>query len=111
MLIISARTNANVKILDLDGDLVMGGGAAKLREAISRSLADGMVDVLINFEKVKYIDSSGTGELISCLEILEEAGGSLKIINLTPKVEEVLALSSILPILDLYDDEESAMNG
>lgn len=89
----------------------MGGGSAKLRQAIGELLKEDKTDVLLNFQKVRYIDSSGTGEILSVSQSFDEIGGSLKLSNLTPKVEQVLTLSSILPILDIYEDEASALNG
>lgn len=110
MLNIEERQNGNTTILDLEGDVIMGGGAARLRQAIGELLKEDKTNVLLNFQKVRYIDSTGTGELISVSESFDKIGGHLKLANLTPKVEEVLALSSILPILDVYDDEVSALN-
>ena len=111
MLNIQERQNGNVTILDLEGDVIMGGGSAKLRQTISELLKAEKTEVLLNFEKVRYIDSSGTGEILSVSQSFDEIGGSLKLANLSPKVEQVLTLSSILPILDVYDDEASALNG
>ena len=110
MLNIEERQNGNVTILDLEGDVIMGGGAAKLRQTIAELIKNNKTDVLLNFQKVKYIDSSGTGEIISVSESFDKIGGNLKLSNLSPKVEQVLALSSILLILDIYDDEASALN-
>jgi anti-sigma B factor antagonist len=109
MLTIQERQQGTTTILDLEGDVIMGGGAAKLRQTINELLKEEKTDVLLNFQKVRYIDSSGTGEILSVSQSFEEIGGSLKLANLTPKVEQVLALSSILPILDIYDDEASAL--
>lgn len=109
MLKINERQNENVTILDLEGDVIMGGGSAKLRETIAGLIKEDKTDVLLNFQKVRYIDSSGTGEIISSSQSFDQLGGSLKLSNLSPKVEQVLALSSILPILDVYDDEASAL--
>lgn len=110
MLNIEKRENNNTTILELNGDVIMGGGSAKLRETISELLSAEKTDVLLNFEKVRYIDSSGTGEILSTFKLLHENGGKLKLSNLSPKVEEVLTLSSILPLLDVYENEESALN-
>ncbi|MBX7170243.1 MAG: STAS domain-containing protein [Pyrinomonadaceae bacterium] len=109
MLNIQKRQSGNTTILDLEGDVIMGGGSAKLGQAISELIKDDKTNVLLNFQKVRYIDSSGTGELISVSESVDNAGGSLKITNLSPKVEQVLTLSSLLPILDVYEDEASAL--
>ncbi len=110
MLNIEERQNGDTTILDLEGDVIMGGGSAKLRQTISELLKADKTELLLNFQKVRYIDSSGTGELISVSQSLNEIGGNLKLTNLSPKVEQVLALSSLLPILDVYDDEASALN-
>lgn len=110
MLDIQERQNGNTTILDLQGNVIMGGGSAKLREAIARLVKENKTDILLNFQNVKYIDSSGTGEILSGNGFLSEAGGSLKLANLTPKVREVLTLSSILPILEVYEDEASALS-
>ncbi|MCU0239929.1 MAG: STAS domain-containing protein [Pyrinomonadaceae bacterium] len=111
MLNIEKRQNDNLIILDLEGDVIMGGGSAKLRETISDLIDNENGNILLNFQKVRYIDSSGTGEILSTFRKITENGGKLKLSNLSPKVEEVLTLSSILPILDVYEDEEGAING
>lgn len=110
MLNIQERQSGNTTILDLEGDVIMGGGSAKLRQAVTELIKEDKTQVLLNFQNVRYIDSSGTGELISVSESVDNAGGSLKLTNLSPKVEQVLTLSSLLPILDIYDDEVSALS-
>lgn len=110
MLNIQKRQNGETTILDLEGNVIMGGGSAALREAIAQLVKDDQTNVLLNFQNVKYIDSSGTGEILSIVNLLNQNGGRLKLSNLPPKIEEVFTLSSILPILDIYDDEESALS-
>lgn len=109
MLNIQTRQNGEYVILDLEGDVIMGGGSAKLRQTIAELIESNKTKVLLNFQKVRYLDSSGTGELLSASQSFNEIAGSLRLINLTPKVEQVLSLSSILPIFDIYDDEVSAV--
>lgn len=110
MLDIHIRNNGKTTILDLEGNVIMGGGSAKLRETIMQLIDEQKTEILLNFGNVKYIDSSGTGEILAVSSSLNEKGGRLKLSNLTPKVREVLALSSILPILDIYEDESKALN-
>jgi anti-sigma B factor antagonist len=109
MLNIQQRQNGNLTILELEGNVIMGGGSDKLREAIARLIEENKTDILLNFQNVKYIDSSGTGEILSGFNSLNALGGSLKLSNLTPKVLEVLTLSNILPILEVYEDESNAI--
>lgn len=110
MLEIQERKNGDLTVLDLEGNIIMGGGSAKLRDEIKRLIGEEKTDILLNLEKVKYIDSSGAGELLAAVGSLSEIGGHIKLISLTPKVKEVLTLSSILPVLEVYEDEASAVS-
>lgn len=111
MLEIQERNNGDLTVLDLEGNIIMGGGSSRLRDEIKRLVGEERTDILLNLEKVKYIDSSGTGEILSAVGTLNELGGHLKLVNLSPKVKEVLTLSSILPILEVYDSEADACAG
>lgn len=108
MLEIQKRNNGDLTVLDLEGNIIMGGGSAKLRDEIRKLVGEEKTEILLNLEKVKYIDSSGTGELLSAVGLVNEAGGHLKLANLSDKVREVLTLSSILPILEVYENEQAA---
>lgn len=110
MLDIHIRNNGKTTILELDGNVIMGGGSAKLKDTVTNLIAEEKTEILLNFANVKYIDSSGTGEVLAIWKTLRELGGRLKLSNLTPKVREVLALSSILPILDIYEDESDVFS-
>lgn len=87
----------------------MGGGSKRLGEDVRRAVEAGNTNVLLNFADVKYLDSSGVGELVALSDAVSKADGSLKLANLPPKVEEVLTLSGVLPIFDIYDDENAAL--
>lgn len=109
MLNINERQTNQTTILDLEGNAILGGGSRKMGEEVRRVLAEGKLNVLLNFAGVKYLDSSGVGELLSMRETVEQAGGSLKLTALSSKVEEVLTLSGVLPIFDIYEDEQAAV--
>ena len=111
MLNIEERKNGKTTILDLEGDVILGGGSAKLREKIRELLQNDQNNILLNFGKVKYLDSSGSGELLAGLEAVKKVEGSFKLTNLTPKVEQVLSLSNLMLVLDVYENEASALNG
>jgi anti-sigma B factor antagonist len=110
MLEIQERQNGDSTVLDLEGNIIMGGGSARLRDELKRLIAEDKIEIVLNLSSVKYLDSSGAGELLSGVGTLSELGGHLKLVNLSPKVREVLTLSSILPILEVYEDEASAVN-
>ncbi len=109
MLDIHERQTNGVTILNLTGNVIMGGGSKRLGEDVRRAVEAGNTNVLLNFSAVKYLDSSGVGELIALSDAISRAEGNLKLSNLPPKVEEVLTLSGVLPIFDIYDDERHAL--
>ena len=109
MLDINKRQTNETTILDLTGNVIMGGGSKRLGEDVRRAVEAGNTNVLLNFSAVKYLDSSGVGELIALSDAISRAEGSLKLSTLPPKVEEVLTLSGVLPIFDIYDDERHAL--
>jgi anti-sigma B factor antagonist len=109
MLDITERRTNGTTILDLTGNIIMGGGSKRLGEEVRRITSMGNTNVLLNFADVKYLDSSGVGELLSLSDAISRSEGSLKLANLPPKVEEVLTLSGVLPIFDIYEDENAAL--
>ena len=109
MLNITKRQAEKTTILDLEGNVILGGGSRRLGEEVRQLAQAGISNVLLNFTNVKYIDSSGVGELFSSLELIKHGNGSLKLSNLPTKVKEVLALSGFLPMFDIYDDENAAI--
>jgi anti-sigma B factor antagonist len=109
MLTIRERQAGDAVVLDLEGNIIMGGGSAELRDNIRRLIQEGKEKVILNFSGVKYIDSSGVGELVSGSVALNRVSGQLKLLHLPEKVEEVMALSSLLSIFEVYDDEAEAV--
>jgi anti-sigma B factor antagonist len=107
---INQRQNGDVTVLDLDGNIIMGGGSDLLGAEIRRLAAEGKRRVLLNFAGVKYLDSSGVGELVSGSQRLAKAGGSMRFLKLSPKVREVMTLASMLSLFDVYEDEEEALS-
>ena len=101
MLNIKERANGEETVLDLEGNVVMGSGATELRSALRRLAETEKNRVTIDFRGVKYIDSSGVGELINAAATFNNAGGNLKLKNLPPKVEQVLSLSNVLSMFEI----------
>ncbi len=106
---ISERQAGDVTILDLDGKVTIGEGSVALRNAIRRLLGDGKNKILMNLAGVGYIDSSGIGELVSSFTAVNKEGGTLKLLNLTQKIQDLLAITKLLTVFDVYEDEESAL--
>ena len=109
MLNITKRQAEKTTILDLEGNVILGGGSRKIGEEVRHLIKTGTSNFLLNFSRVKYIDSSGVGELVALLELVKQNDGNLKLSNLPGKVEEVLTLSGFLPMFEIYKDENAAL--
>ena len=103
------RQAGDVTILDLTGEVRIGEGSIALRDSI-RQLADqGKHKVLLNLAGVKYMDSSGVGELIANYTTLRRQGGQLKLLNLTDRIQNLLVITKLLTVFDSYEDEAEAL--
>jgi anti-sigma B factor antagonist len=107
---ISERQAGDVTILDLEGKVTIGEGSVALRNAIRRLLGEGKTKILLNLGSVGYIDSSGIGELVSSFTAVNKEGGTLKLLNLTQKIQDLLAITKLLTVFDTFDDEASALS-
>lgn len=110
MLNITERQTANATILTIEGNIIMGGGSKKLGQKVRSLIEAGRTNIVLNFSGVKYLDSSGVGELVSLSQMIDEADGNFRLSNLSSKVEDVLTLSSVLPLFEVYEDETEAAN-
>jgi anti-sigma B factor antagonist len=107
---ISERQAGDVTVLDLGGKITMGEGSVTLRGAIRQLVEKGKKKILLNLGQVGYVDSSGIGELVSSYTTIGREGGQLKIVNLTQKIQDLLAITKLLTVFDVYDDEPTALN-
>ena len=106
---VKERQAGDVTILDLSGEVRIGEGSVSLRDSI-RKLADGgKKNILLNLGGVKYIDSTGIGELIANYTTVSRQGGQLKLIKLTDRVQNLLVITKLLTVFDAYDDEAEAL--
>ncbi len=106
---ISERQAGDVSILDLSGKVTIGEGSVALRNAIRRMLGEGKTKILMNLGGVGYVDSSGIGELVSSFTAVNKEGGSLKLLNLTQKIQDLLAITKLLTVFDVYENEAEAL--
>jgi anti-sigma B factor antagonist len=106
---VKERQAGDVTILDMSGAVRIGEGAVSLRDSI-RQLADqGKKKVLLNLAGVKYMDSSGVGELIANYTTITRQGGQLKLLNLTDRIQNLLVITKLLTVFDSYDNEAEAL--
>jgi anti-sigma B factor antagonist len=106
---ISERPVGDVTVLDMDGKITIGEGSVALRTAIRRLLEEGKKKILLNLARVGYIDSSGIGELVSSYTSIGKEDGQLKLLNLTQKLQDLLTITKLLTVFDVYDSEEEAL--
>jgi len=107
---ISSRQVDGVTILDLSGRITLGEGSVQLRDAVRDLLSKGQKKILLNLADVNYIDSSGIGELVSAFTTVKNQGGELKLLNLTKKVHDLLQLTKLFTVFDVYSDENAALS-
>jgi len=102
---VKERQAGDVTILDMSGEVRIGEGAVSLRDSI-RQLADqGKKKVLLNLAGVKYMDSTGVGELIANYTTVTRQGGQLKLLNLTDRIQNLLVITKLLTVFESYDNE------
>jgi len=106
---VSERQAGDVTILDLSGEVRIGDSSVALRDSI-RNLADqAKTKVLLNLAGVKYIDSTGIGELIASYTTVKRQGGQLKLLKLTDRVQNLLVITKLLTVFDSFEDESEAL--
>jgi anti-sigma B factor antagonist len=107
---VATRQVDGVTILDLNGRITLGEGSVTLRDAIHDAIAKGAKHILLNLANVSYIDSSGIGELVSAFTSVKNSGGELKLLNLTKKVHDLLQITKLYTVFDIWDNEASAIS-
>jgi anti-sigma B factor antagonist len=107
---IAERRSEGIAILDLTGRLIVGEPVASLRETIKELSETGKNNVILNLQDVDYIDSTGLGALVICYTTLKKANGSLKILNLTRRNVELLVLTKLTTVFEIFDNEQDAVN-
>jgi len=106
---IRIRDVGDVKILDVSGKITLGEGTKALRDQVKGLLNSGQKKLLLNLADVNYIDSSGLGELVSCRVAADNQGAKLKLVNLTKKLQELMAITKLLTVFEVFEDETPAV--
>ena len=106
---IASREVDGVTVLDLNGRITLGEGSVQLRDAIRDLIGKGQKSILLNLSEVNYIDSSGLGELVSAYTTARNQGAALKLLGLSKKVNDLLQLTKLYTVFDMYDDEASGI--
>ncbi|HUP64746.1 MAG TPA: STAS domain-containing protein [Thermoanaerobaculia bacterium] len=106
---VDVRKKEDIVIVDFDGSLVVGVTDELVSRIVTELVAEEFRKILLNLSKVDYIDSSGLGDLVQSFKIAQRAGGAVKLLRPQERVRKTLHLSNLLPLFDVHEDEETAL--
>ena len=106
---ITKREKNGVTILEVEGKVTIGKGDVVLREAGLQAIGEGPAKLLINLGEVTTIDSSGVGELVSAYTTVTNRGGKLKLVNMPPKVSDILQITQLITVFEVFETEDEAV--
>jgi anti-sigma B factor antagonist len=107
---IHKRDREGISILDLKGRLVVGEPSGLLREKLTEETSQGIRRVILNLEGVEYIDSTGLGSMVICFTSLQKAGGAMKLMKLNRRNVELLVLTKLSTVFEVFQEEQDAVN-
>ncbi len=106
---LNTRQVGDVSVVDVAGRITLGEGSSALRDALREMVNNNHKKILLNLGDVNYIDSSGIGELVSGFTTVTNAGGQLKLLNLTKRVKDLLQITKLYTVFDVHEDEAHAV--
>ena len=101
--------HGDVRVISLSGKITIGSGDVKIRELINSALDDGKKLILLDLAGVTSIDSSGIGELVACYTTVTKQDGQLKLLRLSPKINDIMQVTQLITVFDVFDDEREAL--
>jgi anti-sigma B factor antagonist len=104
------REREGVLILDLNGRLTVGDECSKFRDRMTKVIASGARNIILNMAQVDYVDSTGLGALVMYYTTLQREGGKVKLLNLTRRSIELLVMTKLTTIFEVFNDEQNAIN-
>lgn len=107
---ITKRNNGDITILDLDGKLLTGNDVGYYRDVFDTLMKGGESKVILNFENLSMMDSTGLGELTRSYTTAKNNGGMVKLVNMTAKIKDILIVTKLITVFDTYENEEEAVN-
>jgi anti-sigma B factor antagonist len=104
------RDVGDVRVLDIEGKITIGSGDVELRQHVEDAIAASHNNILLNLKGVTHIDSSGIGEMVGCFTTVARKGGKMKLLNLTPKINDILQVTQLITVFDIFDSEKEALD-
>jgi anti-sigma B factor antagonist len=106
---IRERRRDGIAILDMSGKLMGGPDAEAFNEVLRTLMHEGVLNFIVNMEKVKWVNSTGLGILISGYTTVKRAGGELKLLKVTERIENIFIVSKLSTVFHAYEDEDEAL--
>ena len=107
---ISERTVGDVVIVDLSGKVTLGdGGDVVLKDKMQSLVQQGRKNVLLNLGEVSYVDSAGLGQIVQSYATIMKNGGSLKLLNVTKRIRDLLSITKLLTVFECHHREAEAV--
>ena len=106
---IQERMSDGVVVLDLKGKLTLGDGDELLRDKINSVVHQGQKKIVLNLSEVPYVDSAGLGEIVRSYTTASRQGGSLKLLGLTKRITDLLAITKLLTVFETFESESAAI--
>ena len=106
---LSTRQVGDVSVIDVSGRITLGEGSSALRDTLRDMVSKGQKKILLNLGEVSYIDSSGIGELVSGFTTVANQGGQLKLLSLTKRVKDLLQITKLYTVFEVFEDQASAI--
>jgi len=106
---LTTRQVGDVTVIDATGRITLGEGASLFRDTIRDLATKGNKKLLVNLNDVSYIDSSGIGEMVSGFTTVTNHGGQLKLLGLSKRVKDLLQITKLYTVFEVFDDEAAAV--
>jgi anti-sigma B factor antagonist len=107
---IQQREREGITVLELNGRITVGPEASALRAKCSQLMAEGTKNIVLELSKVDFIDSTGLGALVICATSLRKAGGNVKLVNLNRRNVELLVMTKLATVFEIFNDEQDAIS-
>ncbi len=106
---IDQRAVGDIVVLDLKGKITLGEGDELLKDKVNSLVNQGHKKILLNLAEVPYIDSAGLGEIVRTYTTVSRQGGSLKLLNLTKRITDLLSITKLLTVFETFELEKDAV--
>jgi anti-sigma B factor antagonist len=106
---LTTRQVGDVTVIDAKGRITLGEGSSDFRDTIKSLVGKGQKNVLVNLAEITYIDSSGIGEMVSGFTTVANAGGKLNLLSLTKRIHDLLQITKLYTVFEVYDDEAAGL--